>query len=143
MKILLICVVAWVISQLAKVVIGRIKEKRIDWSYFVSTGGMPSAHSATVCALAMGTGLFYGFSSISFDIATIFALIVMYDAAGVRRAVSRQAIILNRISKELREHYPRDHVEREMRELWGHTPFQVFVGAAIGIVVAWLWMALA
>lgn len=139
----MICLAAWLVAQLSKVIIGRIKEKRIDWSYFVSTGGMPSAHSATVCSLAMGIGLIYGFSSVSFDVSTILALIIMYDAAGVRRAVSRQAIILNRISRELREHYPRAHVEREMKELWGHTPFQVFVGAAIGIGVAWLWVTLA
>ena len=132
MSVLIVCIVSWAVAQFIKVIIGLIKEQRIDWSYFVSTGGMPSAHSATVCALSMGMGLSYGFTSAAFDISTIFAVIVMYDAAGVRRAVSRQAIILNRITKELREHYPRGHFEREIRELWGHTPFQVFVGAMLG-----------
>jgi uncharacterized protein len=142
MKILLICLASWMAAQLIKVSIGLIKEKHVDWSYFVGTGGMPSAHSATVCALAMALGLTYGFSSPYFDISVILALIVMYDAAGVRRAVSRAAASLNRISREMREHYPRDQVEREMRELWGHSPFQVIVGAAIGIVIAWLWVYL-
>jgi len=136
MKILIISGSAWIIAQLIKVIIGRIKEKHYDWRYLFGTGGMPSAHSATVCALAMAIGLIEGWDSVSFDISVILAIIVMYDAAGVRRAVSRTAVTLNRISRELREHYPRDYVEREMRELWGHTPFQVFVGAFIGIAVA-------
>jgi len=139
MKLLLICLCAWAVAQLIKVIIGIIKEKRLDLSYFVGTGGMPSAHSATVAALAMGTGLFYGFNSVNFDITVILALIVMYDAAGVRRAVSKQATILNRIMHELRAQKPRDEVEKDMRELWGHTPFQVFVGAAIGILIALIW----
>ena len=142
MSVLLVCVVSWAVAQLIKVVFGLIKEKRIDWRYFVSAGGMPSAHSATVCALSMGMGLSYGFTSAVFDISTIFAVIVMYDAAGVRRAVSRQAIILNRITKELKEHYPRDHFERELRELWGHTPYQVFVGAVLGVAIATIWIGI-
>lgn len=143
MTILFICLVSWAVAQLIKVVIGIIKEKHIDWRYFVTAGGMPSSHSATVCALASATALVYGISSAYFTITVILALIVMYDAAGVRRAISRQAVILNRISKELREHYPRDYVEREVRELWGHSPFQVFIGAAIGIIIAVIWVELA
>ena len=138
MSILLICLVAWAIAQATKVVIGRIREKRLDWRYFVATGGMPSSHSATVCALAASLGISYGFTSPYFDIATILAVVVMYDAAGVRRAVSKQSVILNRITKELREQRPRDEVERDLRELWGHSPFQVVVGALLGIFVAWL-----
>ena len=142
MSILLICFAAWAVAQATKVAIGRIREKHLDWRYFVTTGGMPSSHSATVSALAASLGITYGFSSPYFDIATILALIVMYDAAGVRRAVSKQSIILNRITKELREQRPRIEVERDLRELWGHSPFQVIIGALVGIFIAWLWLFL-
>jgi len=140
MELLLICVCAWAIAQAVKVILFKINENRFDWRLFFGTGGMPSAHSATVCALATGVGLSYGFNSVLFDITTILAAIVMYDAAGVRRAVSRQATILNRLTRELREKYPRERVEKELRELWGHTPFQVFIGGMIGISVAILWL---
>jgi len=142
MIILFICLTAWATAQAIKVVLHRIKEKRFDWSYFVSTGGMPSSHSSTVCSLATALGMSYGFNSPYLDIAVILAIIVMYDAAGVRRAVSKQSVILNRIMRELREQRPRDEVERDLRELWGHSPFQVFVGALIGIFIAWVWLFL-
>jgi len=142
MIVLLICFAAWAVAQGTKFIIGRIREKRFSWSYFVSTGGMPSSHSATVTALATGLGLKYGFDSPYFDISAILAVIVMYDAAGVRRAVSRQSVILNRIMRELREQRPMVEVERDLRELWGHTPFQVFVGGLLGIFIAWLWLFL-
>jgi len=142
MIILLICFAAWAVAQATKFIIGRIKENHFDWRYFVATGGMPSSHSATVSALAASIGITYGITSAYFDIATILALIVMYDAAGVRRAVSRQSVILNRITKELREQRPLGEVERDLRELWGHSPFQVVVGALIGIFIAWFWLFL-
>jgi acid phosphatase family membrane protein YuiD len=142
MIILLICFTAWAVAQGTKFAIGRIRDKRFDWSYFVSTGGMPSSHSATVTALATSLGMSYGFTSAYFDISVILAIIVMYDAAGVRRAVSRQSVILNRIMRELREQRPRNEVERDLRELWGHSPFQVVVGALLGIFIAWIWLFL-
>jgi uncharacterized protein len=140
MKILLICFVAWLVAQAIKFIIERIREQRFDWKIFISTGGMPSSHSATVTALATGVGMQYGLNSAYFDIATILAIIVMYDAAGVRRAVSHQAVILNRITRELREQRPRNEVERDLRELWGHSPFQVVVGGFLGIAIAWVWL---
>jgi uncharacterized protein len=142
MIILLICFASWAVAQATKFVIGRIREKHYDWRYFVATGGMPSSHSATVCALATSMGITYGITSAYFDIATILAIIVMYDAAGVRRAVSRQSVILNRITKELWEQRPIGEVEKDLRELWGHSPFQVIVGALIGIFIAWFWLFL-
>ena len=104
---------------------------------------MPSSHSSTVCSLATAMGMTQGFNSPYFDTAVILAVIVMYDAAGVRRAVSKQSVILNRIMRELREQRPRDEVERDLRELWGHSPFQVFIGALIGIFIGWVWPYLA
>ena len=136
MVILIICFSAWAIAQIMKVVIGVIRENRFNWSYFVTSGGMPSSHSATVSALATGMGMKYGINSPYFDIAAIVAIVVMYDAAGVRQAVGRMSVILNRVTRELREQRPRDEVEKDLKELVGHTPFQVIVGAAIGVFAA-------
>lgn len=93
-------------------------------------------------SLATSVGILLGFNSAEFAISAVFASIVMYDAAGVRRSVSKQSVILNRILQELRERRPKE-IEHDVRELIGHTPFQVFSGAALGIGIAslWLWLA--
>jgi hypothetical protein len=140
MKILLICLCAWALAQIIKVILGFIRERQFNWSYFVSSGGMPSSHSATVSALATSVGLTYGIDNVSFAIAAVLAIVVMYDAAGVRRAVSRQAFILNRIMRELRNQKPREELGKEVKELVGHSPFQVFMGMALGIIVAGIGM---
>ena len=101
---------------------------------------MPSSHTALVCALAAAVAMIQGFDSVAFGITAILAMVVMYDAAGVRQAVSRQSVVLNRIVKELLDKRPRDEVERDLREFIGHTPFQVIGGAALGIFIAWLWI---
>jgi acid phosphatase family membrane protein YuiD len=119
-----------------KVVIGMAQERKFDMHYFIASGHMPSAHSSTVCALATAVGLTSGFASSAFAIAAIVAIIVMYDAAGVRRAVSHQSVILNRIMREFRENSPPDEIEKNVREFIGHTPMQVVVGAALGVAVA-------
>jgi len=137
-----ISVCAWAVAQLIKVFVILMREKRLDLSYFVATGGMPSAHSATVSALATAVAMIEGLSSVAFAISAILAMVVMYDAAGVRRAVSRQSFILNRIVREFRVRRPRGEVERDLRELIGHTPFQVIIGAALGILIAWLWLTI-
>jgi len=137
---LVIPVSAWAIAQLIKVFTVLARERRFDWWFLVRSGGMPSAHTALVCALATTVAMMFGFSSVAFAIAAILAMIVMYDAAGVRQAVGRQSRIINRIVKELREKRPRDEVERDLREFIGHTQFQVIAGAILGIVVAWVWL---
>ena len=103
---------------------------------------MPSSHTAVVCALAAAVAMIQGLSSVAFAITAILAIVVMYDAAGVRRAVSRQSIVLNRIVRELMEKRPRGEVERDLREFIGHTPFQVIAGAGVGIFIAWLWLTI-
>ena len=130
---------AWLVAQILKVCINGVRERRLNLRYLVTMGGMPSSHSATVAALAMAVGLKEGLSSTAFAIAFIFALVVMYDAAGVRRAAMMQARILNQIIDELFRGHPIS--ETHLRELLGHTPFEVIVGAALGCVVAWfvLW----
>ena len=103
---------------------------------------MPSSHTALVCALAAAVGMMQGFNSVAFAITAILASVVMYDATGVRQAVSQQSIILNRIVKELVDKRPRGEVERDLRKFIGHTPCQVIAGAVLGIFVAWLWLTI-
>ena len=139
-EVLLISASAWALAQTIKVLTSLVREKRLNLRAFVASGGMPSSHSATVSALATSVGLLQGLNSVAFGVAAILAMVVMYDAAGVRQAVSRQSIILNRIVDELRLRRPRGEVERDLRELIGHTPYQVIVGSLMGILLAWIWL---
>lgn len=118
--------------QLSKVLTFLLREKKINVRRLVETGGMPSSHAASVCALSTCVGLREGIGSVLFQVVLFFSLIVMYDAAGLRRAAGRQATLLNRI---LHEHIqlPGPPHER-LRELLGHTPIEVLVGAAIGVL---------
>ena len=138
-NIIIASVCAWALAQFVKVLIGLTRKRQIDLRYFVSSGGMPSAHSATVSALATGVAMVEGIESVAFGISVILAVIVMYDAAGVRQSVGRQSIILNRIIAELRDRRPIAELEHNLRVFIGHTPFQVIVGSAMGITLAWLW----
>lgn len=137
---LIIPIVAWTAAQLIKLFGGIIKRRKVDLRFFIRSGGMPSAHTALVCSLATAVGMIEGWSSVAFAIAAIFASVVMYDAAGVRHAVGKQAAILNRIIREIREKRPRIVVEHDLKELIGHTPRQVFAGALLGILIAVLWV---
>jgi len=105
-KVLIIPLAAWFLTQLAKMIIELLKGKGLDFRYLVSSGGMPSSHSAIVSALATSVGMIYGFNSAVFGIAVILALIVMYDSTGVRQSVSKQSIVLNDIVRELRDKHP-------------------------------------
>jgi acid phosphatase family membrane protein YuiD len=139
---LVIPFIAWVIAQLLKMLGGYFREKRLDWGFFIRSGGMPSAHTALVTSLATTVGFLEGFNSVLFGVSVVFALIVMYDAAGVRRSVSKQSVILNRILQELKERRPKD-IEHDVRQLIGHTPVQVFYGALVGVAVALIGLAIA
>lgn len=141
-KILVAPLCAWAVAQLLKVFITLVKEKRLDLRYLVISGGMPSAHSALVSALATSVAIVQGLGSVAFGITAILALVVMYDAAGIRQSVGLQSVVLNRIVKELRSRRPMAELERDLREFIGHTPFQVIAGAALGIIVAWLWVTI-
>jgi acid phosphatase family membrane protein YuiD len=139
-KVLVIPICVWAISQLLKVFIVLTRERQLDLWFLVRSGGMPSSHTALVCALATAVAMLQGFGSVAFAVAAILAMVVMYDAAGVRQAVGRQSVVLNRIVKEIVYKRPRGEVERNLREFVGHTPFQVIAGAALGIFVTWLWI---
>ncbi|MEY3868358.1 MAG: divergent PAP2 family protein [Microcoleaceae cyanobacterium] len=133
--VLLVALMACLIAQASKLIIEVIKNRKLNVRVLVTTGGMPSSHSAFVAALATGVGQTMGWDSPDFAIATIFAIIVMYDAAGVRQAAGKQARILNQIIDEYFKESGKFNEER-LKELLGHTPFQVVVGLGMGIAIA-------
>jgi hypothetical protein len=133
-KILVVTLTVWAAAQLLKVALGVIREKRFNFKWFIGTGGMPSSHAAGATALATTCGLDKGFDSVFFALAAVFALVTMFDAQGVRRATGQQAEILNKIMDDI---YWRGKIEADrLRELIGHTPVQVFIGALFGFSLA-------
>ena len=133
MKYLLPPLVAWVIAQAAKVTLTSVRQRRLNLRVLAETGGMPSSHSAIVSGLTAAIGVNAGPTTPVFAIALIFTFVVMYDAAGLRRAAGRQAEVLNRLVEDLV--HMRGVQEARLRELLGHTPFEVLVGAVIGLAV--------
>jgi acid phosphatase family membrane protein YuiD len=132
-KFLLAPLVAWAIAQAAKVIYTSMRQRRLNLRVLAETGGMPSSHAAIVMGLTAAVGKYAGVSSAAFAIALIFSFVVMYDAAGLRRAAGRQAVILNRLVEDLV--HMRGMQEQRLRELLGHTPFEVVVGAVLGVAV--------
>lgn len=132
--VLLIGIAAWAAAQVLKLVIATAVYRKFDLTYLTTGGGMPSSHSALVCATAVSCGMSAGFDSPVFAVAAVVAFIVMYDAAHVRRETGRQSKVLNYILHNWEEFKPEDF-ERDLRELIGHTPLQVAVGAVLGIAV--------
>ena len=133
MRFLLAPIVAWALAQAAKVTLTSVRQRRLNLRVLAETGGMPSSHSAIVMGLTAAVGKYSGLTSAPFAIALIFTFVVMYDAAGVRRAAGRQAAVLNRLVEDLV--HMRGMQEQELRELLGHTPFEVLVGAVLGVAV--------
>ncbi len=131
MRYLLAPLVAWTIAQTAKVIFYSVREHRLNLRVLAVTGGMPSSHSAIVMGMTTAVGKYAGVNSAPFAIALIFSFVVMYDAAGLRRAAGRQAAILNRLVEDLVN--MRGVQEAKLRELLGHTPVEVLVGAVLGI----------
>lgn len=131
-KALTLPVLSWFLAQLCKFLHCLVVNRKIDFIKFVSSGGMPSSHSAISVCLATIMGMQYGFGSGIFALAVIFALVVMADAAGVRRAAGKQAALLNKLANSTREF----RAEKDLKELIGHTPVEVLAGAALGILVA-------
>ena len=123
----------WFIAQLLKMIFVLMHDRKLDWTRMIGSGGMPSSHSAFVTSLAMSVGLKDGFYSTTFAIAVVFAMVVMYDAAGIRRAAGQQAQILNRLIEQWNNSETR---EKQLKELLGHTPVEVFAGAVLGVIIA-------
>ena len=127
---------AVIIAQVLKFIVNLVWKRKIDLRLLTTTGGMPSSHSAGVIGLSTTVGLICGFSSIEFSMAFGYALVVMYDAAGVRRAAGKQAACLNKIIMDI---YKQELKEAggKLKELLGHTPMQVLVGAIFGVIYAY------
>ena len=132
-KYLYIPLMLWFCIQIFKVIYELIKTKKFNFKRIVGAGGMPSSHSAVAMCIATMIGKSEGFDSNIFALALIFALVVMYDAAGVRRAAGKQAKLLNRIIET--PGLTNVQVQEKLVEVLGHTPIQVFVGAFLGIIV--------
>ena len=132
--ILDLCIFSWALAQVLKFIVVLISKRKLDWRYIWTSGGMPSSHSSFVCTCASSVGYLYGWSSPLFAIAAVVAIVVMYDAAHVRKAAGEQAKILNYIMAHWKEMKP-EFFGKELKELLGHTPFQVLMGALLGIVV--------
>jgi acid phosphatase family membrane protein YuiD len=135
--VLVVAVVACLTAQGLKAVIEFLRHRKLNLRVMVETGGMPSAHSALVTALAFGMGQTLGWASPAFAATSVFSIIVMYDAAGVRQAAGKQAKVLNQIIDELFQEKPEFNEDR-LKELLGHTPFQVIAGSALGAAISCL-----
>ena len=135
-KILISAASGWVIAQILKTIIHTFFTKNFDAERLVGGGGMPSSHSATVCALCTAVALEYGANSYEFAMAAVFALVVMYDAIGVRQESGKQAQVLNDMI-EIFTHMGKDlNIEKQLKEFIGHTPLQVLMGGLLGILTA-------
>lgn len=127
---------AAIIAQLLKFLGHLVKTHKVDFQVLATTGGMPSAHTAGVIALSTTVGIICGFESVEFAIAIGYSLVVMYDAAGLRRSTGKIAASLNKIRDDF---YANGQVQPDrLKELLGHTPFEVFVGALLGVYIAYV-----
>ena len=132
-KCIYLCFGVWFCIQLSKVITDLIRTKKFNFKRIMGAGGMPSSHSAVVCCLAAQIGRNYGFDSGIFALSLVFAFVVMYDAAGIRRAAGKQAKLLNKIVET--PGLSTVEVQERLVEVLGHSPIQVIVGALIGFVV--------
>lgn len=126
-------IIVWFMVQSYKVISELVINKKLDIRRFVGAGGMPSSHSALVTSLATAIGFREGFGSAIFALSILFAFVVMYDSAGVRRAAGKQAKVLNQIIESQGKNI---NIQEKLIELLGHTPLQVFVGAVVGVALA-------
>lgn len=138
--VLVAAVTAWFLAQVIKLPVEYLRRNGWDWSILLRAGGMPSSHSALVTAGAHGVGLRVGFDTSLFALAVVFAMIVIYDATGIRRQAGRQAEIINTIMRDLLEGHPIS--QEQLREVLGHSPLEAFIGMLLGLVVAQIFVPL-
>ncbi len=134
-KVFFVVLFAWIFSCVLKGFLVWIKDKKLDMTRFMGPGGMPSSHSTIVTCLTTCIGIKAGFDSTQFVICCVLALVVMYDASGIRRAAGQQAKMINMIIDAWEESDPLEKQIR-LKELLGHTPLEVFAGAFLGIGIA-------
>ena len=135
-RIFMASICGWLVAQILKTLIHMWFSRKFVAERLVGSGGMPSSHSATVCALATAAGIEYGGGSFEFAVAAILAIVVMYDAIGVRRETGIQAKVLNEMMEMFDKMGKEMSVEEKLKEFVGHTPLQVLMGALLGIFMA-------
>jgi len=133
-RVLIAAVSAWVVGQFLKFPLEYIFNKRWNWGIMFSSGGMPSSHSALVTAVALSIGFQDGFDTSTFALAMAMAMIIIYDAAGVRRQAGIHAERINEIMKNFIE--SRHFEEEDLKEMLGHTPFEVIAGVLLGFFIS-------
>ena len=136
-RVLMCAVFSWMVAQILKIFTSPQHREEISFLRIVAgSGGMPSSHSAVVTAASFSCGIIYGFGSPFFAISAVIAVVVMRDAAGVRRESGKQAAAINQMSRELNK---KKNFDMDLlTELLGHTPLQVFFGGVLGIIMAFL-----
>jgi acid phosphatase family membrane protein YuiD len=125
---------AWLLAQILKIPIGFLRTHRWNWALFFGAGGMPSSHSSLITSTAAAVGLYYGFDSPVFGVATAIAMIVVYDATGIRRQAGMQAQKINILVEELLKGHPIS--DKHLREVLGHTPLEAAGGVLLGLAMA-------
>ncbi|MBD5546197.1 MAG: divergent PAP2 family protein [Lachnospiraceae bacterium] len=141
-RIFVSAVIGWLVAQVLKTLIHFILTKKLVAERMVGSGGMPSSHSATVCALATATGIQCGGGGVEFAVTVMLAIIVMYDAMGVRRETGKQGQVLNEMLEVFTNMGKQISAEAKLKEFVGHTPLQVLMGAILGIVIAVIVMSI-
>ncbi len=132
-----VAMAAWLLAQILKPPIGYLRTRRWDWALLLRAGGMPSSHSALVAATAHAIGLFEGYGTALFALAVVLAIIVIYDATGIRRQAGKHAELINAIIRDLSEGHPPTHeTQEQLKEVLGHTPVEALAGTLLGIALA-------
>jgi uncharacterized protein len=134
-RVFIVTLVCWLVAQLIKITISVVREKRFNFKWLIGTGGMPSSHCAATSSLATTLGLSYGFDTGVFAIGLGFAIVTMFDAQSARRAIGKQAEILNKMVEDI--YFKKPIKEERLAELIGHTPVQVLAGAILGAVLGY------
>ena len=139
----LICAaVSWLLAQIIKTILHLIVTRKFDAERLIGTGGMPSSHSATVSSLATAIAVNYGSDSVYFAIALILAIVVMYDALGVRRETGKQAVVINEMIEMFNDMGKPMSAEEKLKIFVGHTPMQVIMGSLLGVLIGFSMMLL-
>jgi uncharacterized protein len=139
--VLIAALVAWVIAQAIKVPVDYMRHRHWNWAILLSPGGMPSSHAALVTAAAHAIGLFFGFDRPLFALAVVVAIVVVYDATGIRRQAGLQAALINAMIRDLASGHPLK--SEKLREVLGHTPLEALGGVLLGLVTAQvIWLLL-
>lgn len=139
-KLIGVAALSWAVAQIIKIIIDLVENRTLDLRLITSSGGMPSSHTSFVTSLGFSVGFTEGFDTPFFAICFVLAMVVMYDAAGVRRAAGKQAAVLNIIMDRMENRGLK--IDVKLKELLGHTPVEVGAGAVLGFVVAFIFYVL-